>query len=272
MIKLKHNTGTVYLVGAGPGDPELISVRGARLLQKADALVYDRLVHPDLIEQTPVRAEKIYVGKSAGRKSMPQAATNALLVQLAKKYQTVVRLKGGDPFVFGRGSEEALALGDAGVSFEIVPGISSAVAVPAYAGIPLTHRGVAQSFTVITGHTEHKSSDVEWSSYIKIDTLVILMGLRRLSTIAQKLIFCGKPANTPVAVISQGSTAGQQTVTGTLSDIAERARELPTPAIIVVGAVAGLQAQLDWFHSGIMPRATGASASVFTEHIYAVSA
>ncbi len=275
MLKLQKKqtvlpaTGTVYLVGAGPGDPDLISVKGARLLQQADALVYDRLVHPALVDITPARTEKIYVGKAAARKSMPQDGINALLVKLARKYKTVVRLKGGDPFVYGRGSEEALALRAAGVPFTIVPGISSATSVPAHAGIPVTHRGVAQSFTVVTGHTALQASDIDWSTYVSADTLVILMGLGRLATIAKKLISYGKPANTLAAVISQGSTAGQQTVTGNLVSIAARAKTLPTPAIVVVGDVVSMHENIAWFN----PRKTATdSTNVFTEHIYAVSA
>lgn len=275
MLQLQKNdsgsrpAGTVYLVGAGPGDPDLISVKGARLLERADALVYDRLVHPALVEGTSARAEKIYVGKAASHKSMPQEAINTLLIALAKKYQTVVRLKGGDPFVYGRGSEEAQALRTAEVHFTVVPGISSATSVPAYAGIPVTHRGVAQSFTVVTGHTALHASDIDWSTYVSADTLVVLMGLGKLSAIAEKLTSYGKPATTPAAVISRGSTDAQQTVTGTLANIAERVRDLPTPAVVVVGQVVSLHDQIAWFHphqiaSDVPP--------VFTEHIYAVSA
>ncbi len=280
MIQLNKNIqkeeipGTVYLVGAGPGDPDLISVRGARLLQQADALVYDRLVHPDLVNGTPAKTEKIYVGKAAGHKSIPQEVINALLVDLAKKYRTVVRLKGGDPFVYGRGSEEALELKNAGISFEVVPGISSAVAVPAYAGIPLTHRGLARSFTVITGHTATGASDIDWASYVNTDTLVILMGLRRLPVIVDMLVQHGKASDTPVAVISRGSTAEQKTVVGSLADIAECARDLPTPAIIVIGPVVDFHYELDW-HSTLREKklqAASVFSSVFTEHIYAVSA
>lgn len=264
-----QGTGTVYLVGAGPGDPELISLKGARLLQQADAIVYDRLVHPDLVDQAPARAERMYVGKAAARKSMSQDGINTLLIELAGKYRTVVRLKGGDPFVYGRGSEEALALRTAGISFEIVPGISSAFSVPAYAGIPLTHRGLAQSFTVVTGHTADPDRDVDWSAYTRVDTLVILMGLRRIERIAGLLVAHGKPAETPAAVISRGSTVEQQVVQGTLADIASRASGLSTPAIIVVGPAAGLHAALDWYRA---PERQHAVGSVFTEHIYAVSA
>ncbi|MEM8486941.1 MAG: uroporphyrinogen-III C-methyltransferase [Bacteroidota bacterium] len=261
--------GVVHLVGAGPGDPDLISVKGARLLQQADALVYDRLVHPALVEETPARAEKIYVGKAASHKSMPQDAINALLVNLAKKYRTVVRLKGGDPFVYGRGGEEAQALRTAAVPFTVVPGISSATSVPAHAGIPVTHRGLAQSFTVVTGHTALHASDIDWSTYVSADTLVVLMGLGKLPAIAEKLMAYGKPASTPAAVISQGSTAAQQTVTGNLADIAVRASALPTPAIVVVGEVVTLHDEIAWFH----PNQTASeNPPVFTEHIYAVSA
>lgn len=272
MRKLEKETGTVYLVGAGPGDPELISVRGLRLLQQADVLVYDRLVHPDLIDAAPAKTEKIYVGKAGRRKSMPQETINKLLIDRGRKNRVVVRLKGGDPFVYGRGSEEARELRAAGIPFEVVPGISSAVAVPAYAGIPLTHRGIAQSFTVVTGHTALNTPDTEWASYINADTLVVLMGLGKLPTIAAQLMRHGKPAYTPVAVISQGSTAAQQTVTGNLVNIADKAAHLPTPAIIVIGDVVHLHEEIDWF--GMRPEAGSGipSSNAFTEHIYAVSA
>ncbi len=268
VLKRAHTSGTVYLVGAGPGDPDLISVKGARLIQQADALVYDRLVHPDLIDQAPARTERIYVGKAGGRKSMPQEAINALLVDLARTYRTVVRLKGGDPFVYGRGSEEALKLRTESISFEIVPGISSAFAVPAYAGIPLTHRGLAQSFTVVTGHTADPDLDVDWSAYVGVDTLVILMGLGRLQQIATKLIDLGKAPDTPAAVISRGSTAEQEVVYGTLETIADRAVGMATPAIIVVGASVDLHNVLNWYDG----QEDKSARSVFTEHIYAASA
>lgn len=267
MLQLTRESGTVYLVGAGPGDPDLISVRGLKLLQQADALVYDRLVHPDLIDSAPAKTEKIYVGKAAARKSMPQPQINQLLVDLAQKYSTVVRLKGGDPFVFGRGSEEAMVLREAGVAFQVVPGISSAISIPAHAGIPVTHRGMAQSCSIVTGHTAGPDVDIEWEKQVQSDTLVILMGLRRLGHIASRLVQLGKSASTPVAVISRGSTVEQQTVLGTLENIADRAAGLPTPAIIVVGEVAQFHASLNWYR----PHANE-EREVFTSHIYAASA
>ena len=269
MRQINKESGTVYLVGAGPGDPELISLKGARLLRQADALVYDRLVHPDLINWAPAKTEKIYVGKAAGRRSMPQESINSLLVGLAKRYQTVVRLKGGDPFVYGRGGEEALALRAEGIAFEVVPGISSTVAVPAYAGIPVTHRGVSRSFSVATGHTALASTAVEWSHYVACDTLVVLMGLRRIAEIVSRLVEFGKSPNCPVAVISRGCTIDQEVVVGTLDDIAERSRHLATPAIIVIGEVVALRHMLQWVPA---LQSQSSPASVFTEHIYAVSA
>lgn len=242
------NPGTVYLVGAGPGDPGLITVRGLTVLRQADVIVYDRLVHPDLLEEAPAMAERIYVGKAPGRHACPQEEISALLVAKAKQGNVVVRLKGGDPFVFGRGGEEGLMLAQDNVAFEIVPGISSAVSVPAYAGIPVTHRGVSSAFTVVTGHTcDLVSSDVDWPSLAKAGTLVILMGLGRIARITQNLIDHGRAPETPVAVIRCGSTAEQVVVEGTLADIGERVAHLRSPVTIVVGEVVQLRQELCWF-------------------------
>lgn len=241
--------GTVYIVGAGPGDPELITVRGLSLLHQADVVVYDRLIHPDLLEEAHPLAERVYVGKAPGRHSCSQEAINALLIDHARQDRVVVRLKGGDPFVFGRGGEEAQALAQAGLPYEIVPGLTSAVSVPAYAGIPVTHRGVSTAFTVVTGHTcPAASAEPNWAHLVDIGTLVILMGLGRLPAIARHLIENGRSPDTPVAVISEGSTNDQQVVTGSLADIADRTRHLPPPATIVIGDVVRLRDQIDWFH------------------------
>lgn len=238
--------GTVYLVGAGPGDPDLITVRGLSLLRQADVVVYDRLVHPALVDEANPAAERIYVGKAAGRHTCPQAEINTLLVARAQQGLSVVRLKGGDSFVFGRGSEEALTLVGAGVPFEIVPGVTSAIAVPAYAGIPVTHRGVSSAFTVVTGHTCDDSVQ-DWAALAKAGTLVILMGLRALPHIAASLVEAGCTPETPVAVIGSGSTAEQEVVVGTLADIGDRAAALRSPATIVVGEVVRLHYALRWF-------------------------
>ncbi|MGH7872240.1 MAG: uroporphyrinogen-III C-methyltransferase [Candidatus Binatia bacterium] len=246
-------TGKVYLVGAGPGDPGLMTVRGLQLLRGAQIVIYDKLVNPVLLDEVSVEAERIFVGKQGGRHCIAQSEINEVLIGYAKRGYEVVRLKGGDPFVFGRGGEEAEALVDAEVPFEIIPGVSSAVAVPAYAGIPLTHRRFASSFTVVTGHEAIKpQSSVDWARLAMAgDTLVVLMGLHNLPTIAAKLIAHGRSAHTPAAVIRQGTTAEQQTVIGTLADIADKSASLKAPALIVVGEVVQLAGKLDWFHSNI---------------------
>lgn len=242
-------SGTVYLVGAGPGDPGLMTVRGLQLLRSAQVVVYDQLVNPALLAEVSSHAQLIFVGKQAGRHSIGQNEINEVLVNYAMQGYQVVRLKGGDPFVFGRGGEEAEVLAAAGVHFEIVPGVSSALAAPAYAGIPLTHRKYASSFAVVTGHEAIKSkSSVDWAKLATaVDTLVILMGLHNLRSIVAKLVEHGRPAATPVAVIHQGTTARQQSVVGTLADIAEKSAGLKAPALIVVGAVVQLSSSLNWF-------------------------
>ena len=241
--------GKVYLVGAGPGDPGLMTVRGLQLLREAQVIVYDQLVNPRLLEEASPQARQIFVGKQAGRHSIAQNEINEVLVNYALQGFRVVRLKGGDPFVFGRGGEEAESLVDAGIPFEIVPGVSSAVAAPAYAGIPLTHRKFASSFAVVTGHEAIKSqSKVDWAKLATaVDTLVILMGLHNLRTIVDMLIAHGRAPETPVAVIRQGTTDQQETVIGTLADIVDKSIGLKAPALIVVGAVVRLNDKLDWF-------------------------
>lgn len=241
--------GKVYLVGAGPGDPRLITIRGLELLHSAEVVVYDRLVNPVLLEESPPEAVRIYCGKASGGHHLPQAEINNLLIEYASSGLSVVRLKGGDPFVFGRGGEEAEALRKAGIPFEIVPGVSSAVGVAAYAGIPLTHRALSSSFAVITGHESCKAESlIRWDRLATaVDTLVILMGLRNLPAIASQLIAHGRSAETPVAVIRWGTTVEQQTVTGTLENIAAKAAGIEPPAVIVVGNVVGLREKLRWF-------------------------
>jgi uroporphyrin-III C-methyltransferase len=240
--------GCVFIVGAGPGDPGLMTVRGLDLLRGAEVVVYDRLVNPKLLDEAPLGCRRIFAGKACGTHTMPQSELNALLIAEAGRGQRVVRLKGGDPFVFGRGGEEALALAAAGVAFEVVPGVSSAVAAPAAAGIPLTHRGVASSFAVVTGHQENGGGTrVDWGALAtSVDTLVILMGLGNLATITRDLIGHGRDPQTPAAVIERGTTEAQRTVTatlGTLADAAARAR-IESPAIAVIGDVVAVRAHL----------------------------
>lgn len=240
--------GKVYLVGAGPGDPGLITVRGLTYLRQAQVVVYDRLVHPALLDDVSPDAECINVGKAAGHHTMPQPEINALLIARALAGQVVVRLKGGDPFVFGRGGEECEALTSAGIPFEIVPGVSSTLAVPAYAGIPVTHRAYSSSFTVVTGHAcGPNSSAVDWHTLARAETLVVLMGLRRLPFIVEQLLANGRSPETPVAVVQSGTTAEQVVVQGTLADIVPQAAALKTPATIIVGEVVRLRSALQWF-------------------------
>ena len=248
MTQHSHTSGTVYLVGAGPGDPDLITVKGRRLLQRADVVVYDRLVHADLVREAQPEADLYFVGKAPGEHKVLQAEINALLATKARRGKEVVRLKGGDPFVFGRGGEEALHLTRAEIPFEVVPGISSATGVPAYAGIPVTHRGRSRAFTVVTGHTcTMDDTALSWNHLTSVDTLIILMGLRRLPQIAETLIERGRDADTPVAVIATGTTADQQVVRGTLDTIGGRLGPLDPPVTIVVGEVADWGGLLDWF-------------------------
>jgi uroporphyrin-III C-methyltransferase len=256
--------GPVALVGAGPGDPGLMTVRGLALLRRADVVVYDRLVDRRLLREAP-RARRIFAGKASGDHALPQEEINALLIAHARRRRRVVRLKGGDPFVFGRGGEEADALVAAGVPFEVVPGVSSAVAAPAYAGIPLTHRGLASSFAVVTGHECAKGRDrVDWARLaVAVDTLVVLMGVAALGRIARELLAHGRAANTPVALIRWGTTERQTVLTGRLDEIASRARtaRLEAPVVIVIGDVVTLAERLAWFRSeDPAPRACSANA------------
>jgi uroporphyrin-III C-methyltransferase len=241
-------SGRVSLVGAGPGDPELITVKGLRRLERADVVVHDRLVDPRLIELAPRTARRIDVGKTPGRHRWSQSRINALLIAEARRRRDVVRLKGGDPFVFGRGGEECEALVRAGIVFEVIPGVSSALAAPACAGIPVTHRAHAHAFTVVTGHMADGSpAEIDWSAVARSDTIVVLMGLARLGSIVAALRRAGRPAVTPAAVISRASTEKQRVVRGCLADIETRARGLATPATIVVGDVVALSDRLAWF-------------------------
>ncbi len=246
--------GMVWLVGAGPGDPGLMTVKGMRCLAEADFIVYDFLASRALLDAAKPDCEIIYAGKRAGQHAMPQEDINALLSAKALEGKRVCRLKGGDPFVFGRGGEEALHLREAGVPFEVVPGVTSAVAVPAYAGIPVTQRGLAVSFRVITGHEApgKDESDLNWDEIAATEgTLVFLMGVRNLPIICERLMAGGRTAQTPAAIIANGATPAQRTVTGTLANIAARCEEagIAPPAVIVVGEVARLREQLSWFEN-----------------------
>jgi uroporphyrinogen III methyltransferase/synthase len=242
----------VYLVGAGPGDPGLITVKGLEVLRRADVVVYDQLANPALLREAPAAAELIYVGKKARAHALPQGGINELLVQKARAGLTVVRLKGGDPFVFGRGGEEAEELAAAGVPFEVVPGVTAAVAVPAYAGIPVTHRRYTTLVTFITGHEDpaKAASTIPWAALgPNPGTLVFLMGVKNLAENCRRLMAAGRAPETPAAVIEKGTTLGQRTVVGTLATIAARAREagLRPPAVLVVGGVVELAGPLTWW-------------------------
>ncbi|MBM4315337.1 MAG: uroporphyrinogen-III C-methyltransferase [Deltaproteobacteria bacterium] len=243
--------GMVYIIGAGPGDPGLITIRGVQCIREADVIVYDHLVNPEILRHAGEKARLIYAGKHGGDHTLCQSEINALLIAEAKEGAIVARLKGGDPFIFGRGGEEAEVLREAGVPFEVVPGVSSAIAVPAYAGIPLTHRNHTVSAAFVTGHEDPTKgkSHLDWSTLAGIGTLVFLMGVKNLSMIAENLVHHGKDAATPAALIRWGTTPNQETLTGTLGDIAQKAeqRRITPPAIFVVGTVVGLRETLNWF-------------------------
>ena len=243
--------GKVYIVGAGPGDPELITVKAARLIKSADVILYDRLVSEETIGLAEEGCELIYVGKHPGEPSTPQERINEMLVEKAREGGSVVRLKGGDPFLFGRGGEEAQVLSREGIPYEIVPGITSAISVPAYAGIPVTQRHVASSVAFITGHEASTKSKgtVEWERIARsVDTLVVMMGIRNLGNIADRLINGGRDPKTPVAIIEKGTTKKQRTITGTLEtiEVKTRVEGIKPPAIIIIGKVVNLREELRW--------------------------
>lgn len=245
---------SVFLVGAGPGDPGLITKRGLDLIRTCDVVLYDRLVATSLLEEAPGNAEVIFVGKTPGQTSMPQAAIDALIVSKAREGKVVVRLKGGDPFVFGRGADEAQALAAAGISFEIVPGVSAAVAVPGYAGIPLTHGGVASSFAVLTGHatSPRPGADERFAAVAAgAETLVLLMGAASLADTATRLMAAGRSPDEPVALVERGTTPLQRTIVATLGTVGEVARqeEVQAPVTTVIGPVVNLRPALDWFET-----------------------
>lgn len=249
MASLTTQTGIVYLVGAGPGDPDLITMRGIECLKHAEVVVYDRLANPSLLAHAK-GAELIDVGKQPDRHPVPQSKINTLLVEKARAGKVVVRLKGGDPYVFGRGGEEAHALVEAGLPFEVVPGVTSAIAAPTYAGIPVTHRNLACSVAIITGHRADAvhESVYDWANLAcGSDTLVFLMGVGNLPLIVEQLIANGRSPETPVALVEQGTRTVQKTAAGTLADIVERAADIRSPAAIIVGEVVRLRETLRWF-------------------------
>ena len=244
--------GTVYLVGAGPGDPELLTLRAARLLAEAEVIVYDHLVSEPILELCRGEAERIYAGKERDNHTLSQPDLNQLLVRLAHECRRVVRLKGGDPFIFGRGGEEIEALAAAGIPFEVVPGITAACGVAAYAGIPLTHRDYANSCLFVAGHLKDGSVDLDWDSLVRPRrTLVVYMGLRGLPTLCRELAAHGLPESTPAAIVQHGSTPSQRTVVGTLATLPQRAAaaRLAPPTLIIVGDVVRMHSRLAWYEA-----------------------
>ncbi|MFU9047754.1 siroheme synthase CysG [Acinetobacter tibetensis] len=245
----KTPKGEVYLVGAGPGDPELLTLKALRLMQQADVVIYDRLVSQPIMDLCRRDAEKIYVGKARSNHSVPQEGINALLVKYASQGKRVCRLKGGDPFIFGRGGEEIQELFDAGITFQVVPGITAASGCSAYAGIPLTHRDYAQSVRFLTGHLKEGSPELPWDELVyENQTLVLYMGLVGLENTCQQLIAHGQRSNMPVALISKGTTPEQKVVVGTLADIASKVSEhhIQAPTLTIIGEVVSLREQLKW--------------------------
>ena len=242
--------GEVYLVGAGPGDPDLLTFRALRLMQQADVVVYDRLVSPEILELVRRDSQQIYVGKQRDKHTIPQASINELLATLAKQGKRVVRLKGGDPFIFGRGGEEIETLMEQGIRFQVVPGITAASGCATYAGIPLTHRDHAQSCTFVTGHLKDGSIDLNWQQLSAPNqTIVIYMGLMGLEKICEQLIKHGCPNHHPIALIQQGTTAHQRVITGTLTNLPQQInnKEIKPPTLIIIGSVVNLHQKLAWF-------------------------
>jgi uroporphyrin-III C-methyltransferase len=245
-------TGKVYLVGAGPGDPKLITVRGVECIREADVIAYDRLANPQLLDYAKEGAELIYVGKLPDRHVLRQEKINELLVEKAKAGLVVTRLKGGDPFVFGRGGEEAMVLHENGIPYEVVPGVTAGIAAPAYAGIPVTQRGVASSFAVIAGHEspDKEQSSINWEKISTgVDTLAFYLGVKNLPLICEQLVRYGRDPQTPVALVQWGTMPEQRTVTGTLETIVSVAAEseIENPAIILVGDVVNLRESVRWY-------------------------
>lgn len=245
------DTGEVYLVGAGPGNPDLLTFRALRLMQQADVVVYDRLVAPAILDMCRRDADRLYVGKERDNHAVPQEEINLILVRLAKEGKRVLRLKGGDPFIFGRGGEEIETLREHGVSFQVVPAVTAAAGVASYAGIPLTHRDHAQALILVTGHLKDGTMDLDWDMLCRPgQTIVIYMGLKGLVTLCAEMKRHGLPGDTPAAIVQQGTTLNQKVVTGTLDTLPAQAAmaELKPPTLIIVGSVVSLQAKLNWFH------------------------
>ena len=248
--------GKVYLVGAGPGDPELLTLKALRVLQNCDVIVHDRLIAPELMDLVPAHVERIFAGKKRDFHFLPQGDINRLLVDLAQAGRMVVRLKGGDPFVFGRGGEELETLVQAGVPFEVVPGISAANGVGAYAGIPLTHRDHAHSVLFVTGHTRHGEPDLNWTAICQPkQTIVIYMGLKPLRALCRKLVEHGLPADLPAAAIESGTLAEQRVVAGTLASLPDLTEpiDFDGPVLLIVGSVVTLRDRLSWFEEADRP-------------------
>jgi uroporphyrin-III C-methyltransferase len=242
--------GKVYLVGAGPGDPELLTRKGARILALADTVVFDHLVSEEVLDLAAPAAERVYVGKQPGHHELPQEEINRWLISRAHSGRCVVRLKGGDPFVFGRGGEEILGLAAAGIAYEIVPGITAACAAAAYSGVPLTHRGIARACTLVTGHLSDGRCELDWVGLARPgQTIAIYMGVAAIATICERLIAHGLDRTTPAVAVRNASVASQQTIAGTLEDLPDRlARaQLQPPVIVIVGEVVRFRDRLDWF-------------------------
>ena len=251
-LKAVNSPGKVFICGAGPGDPGLATVRSIELVRTCDVVLYDRLVSKEIISQIPAKAQKIYVGRNVGDPTSHQDDTNSLMVKYARQGKSVLRLKGGDPFIFGRGAEEAQYLLKHGIGFEIVPGITSAIGSPAYAGIPLTHRKHSSSIAIVTGHEDPEKEEivVDWNKLAgAVDTIVVLMGIGQLGKICKDLDKAGMNKSTKVAVIESGTTKKQRVVTGTLATISSAVKkaQIHPPAVIVIGSVAGLGTELAWF-------------------------
>jgi len=243
--------GKVYLVGAGPGDPELLTLKALRLIKSADVILYDRLINQEILLFAKPDCELVYVGKEDGKHTIEQEKINELLLKYAHTREVVVRLKGGDPFIFGRGGEEALFLVEHGIEFEVVPGVSSFYSVPAYAGIPITFRGISSSFAVITGHEDPRKerSSIDWESLKGINTLIVLMGVSRRKEIARRLIEIGRDPKEPVAFIENGTTERQRVILTDLYELSTNPPEVSPPAIMVVGSVVRLRENLSWYEA-----------------------
>jgi len=241
----------VYLVGAGPGDPELLTLKALRLIKSADVILYDRLINQEILLFAKPDCELVYVGKEDGKHTIEQEKINELLLKYAHTREVVVRLKGGDPFIFGRGGEEALFLVEHGIEFEVVPGVSSFYSVPAYAGIPITFRGISSSFAVITGHEDPRKerSSIDWESLKGINTLIVLMGVSRRKEIARRLIEIGRDPKEPVAFIENGTTERQRVILTDLYELSTNPPEVSPPAIMVVGSVVRLRENLSWYEA-----------------------